>query len=114
MQTQGFHKFIEQNALANKNHPYSMAEFFEDNVELLISHSFKKLKAAQQEMIDQVKINLGQPVKFKFNGILAKYVEGMKKKELKVITDELTKLQAETGQEAQSASAGAREPQEWS
>ena len=33
MQTQGFHKFIEQNALGNKNHPYSMAEFFEDNVE---------------------------------------------------------------------------------
>lgn len=59
MQTQGFHKFIEQNALGNKNHPYSMAEFFEDNVELLMLHPFKKLKAAQQEMIDQVKVNLG-------------------------------------------------------
>lgn len=48
-------------------------------------------------------------MKFKFNGILAKYVEGMKKKELKAITDELTKLQAETEQEAQSASACAKE-----
>lgn len=41
----------------------------------------KKLKAAQQEMIDQAKYNLATPVKFKFNGIYSKYVEGLRKRE---------------------------------
>ena len=52
VQTQGFHKFIEQNSLSSKNGTYSMAEFFEDNVALINQHPFKKLRAAQQEMID--------------------------------------------------------------
>ena len=32
-------------------------------------------------MIDQVKYNLATPVKLKFNGILSKYVEGLRKRE---------------------------------
>lgn len=34
-------------------------------------------------MIDQAKHNLSTPVKMKFNGILSKYVEGIRKRELK-------------------------------
>ena len=67
--------------------------FFEMNIELLNESSLKKLKAAQQEMIDQTKVNLGQPVKFKFNGILAKYIEGIKKRENRSRSAELTELE---------------------
>ena len=93
VQTQCFHKFIEQTSLGGKNQTESMAVFFEMNIELLIESSLKKLKAAQQEMIDQTKVNLGQPVKFKFNGILAKYVDGIKKRENKLRSLELTELE---------------------
>ena len=44
-------------------------------------------------MIDQTKVNLGQPVKFKFNGILAKYIDGIKKRENRLRNAELTELE---------------------
>ena len=44
-------------------------------------------------MIDQTKVNLGQPVKFKFNGILSKYIDGIRKRESKLKSDELTALE---------------------
>ena len=58
--------------------------FFEACVELCSENkmNMKRLKAAQQEMIDQARHNLATPVRFKFNGILTKYVEGLRKREL--------------------------------
>ena len=55
-------------------------------------------------MIDQTKVNLGQPVKFKFNGILSKYVDGIRKRENKQKSDELIALeQSEVEQAATMA-----------
>ena len=55
-------------------------------------------------MIDQTKVNLGQPVKFKFNGILTKYIDGIRKRENKIKNEELTALeQAEVEQAATMA-----------
>jgi len=81
-----------------------MSVFFEMNIELLSEYSLKKLKMAQQDMIDQTKVNLGQPVKFKFNGILSKYVDGIRKRENKQKSDELIALeQSEVEQAATMA-----------
>lgn len=33
-------------------------------------------------MIDQAKLNLAQPVKYKLGGIYSKYVEGLRKREI--------------------------------
>lgn len=61
-------------------------------------------------MIDQTKVNLGQPVKFKFNGILAKYIDGIKKRENRLRNAELTELeQAEAEQAATMANTGESE-----
>ena len=46
IQTQGFHKFIEQTSLGGKEQTESMAVFFEMNIELLNESSLKRLKAA--------------------------------------------------------------------
>ena len=80
VKTQAFHEFIEQNIGDNEG-AENAAVFFESCIELLLESSLKKLKAAQQEMIDQAKYNLATPVKFKLNGIYSKYVEGLRKRE---------------------------------
>ena len=58
----------------------------------------KKIKAAQQEMIDQAKHNLATPIKFKFSGIYSKYVNGIRKRELK-IRRQLEQLEAQVSNE---------------
>ena len=53
---------------------------------------------------------MGQPVKFKFNGILSKYVDGIKKRENRLRGLELTELeQAEAEQAATMANTGESE-----
>ena len=83
IKTQAFHEFIEQNSQGeNEDGAQNAAVFFESCIELLYESSLKKLKAAQQEMIDQAKYNLATPIRFKFNGIYTKYVEGLRKREV--------------------------------
>ena len=79
-------EFIEQNYIGQKEEGDNAAIFFESCIELLNESSLKKLKEAQQDMIDQAKHNLATPVKFKFNGIYSKYLEGLRKRELRMRT----------------------------
>lgn len=62
----------------------------------------KKLKAAQQEMIDQAKYNLATPVKFKLNGIISKYVDGLRSREVH-LRNCLEKIQDEESKEQKFA-----------
>lgn len=57
--------------------------FFDSCIDVLVEHDMSRLKAAQQEMIDTAMHNLQTPVKYKFTGILQKYVEGLQKTEKK-------------------------------
>ena len=58
--------------------------FFETSIELLLDENMRKLKSAQQQMIDQAKHNLANPVQLRFTGIKSKYVEGIRQRELKL------------------------------
>ena len=50
-----------------------MSGFFYKNVIFLRENSLKQLKRVQQELIDQARWNLAQPIMFKFSGVLSKY-----------------------------------------
>lgn len=55
--------------------PNSTQGFFKTNIEFLEKNSLKKLKQAQQKLIDQARWNLAQPIMFKFSGIMKKYTK---------------------------------------
>jgi hypothetical protein len=47
--------------------------FFQSNMSFYLKYSLSKLKKAQQDLIDQARWNLAQPIKFYFSGVLQKY-----------------------------------------
>jgi len=79
--TQAFSTFIEQSCLGARTNPQTKEGFFELNIEFVLETSLKKLKQTQQELIDQAKLNLAQPVKLKFSGIVNKYAELLRSRE---------------------------------
>lgn len=80
IKSQTFHEFIEQqygDKFENGEGAENASMFFDSCIDVLVEHDMSKLKAAQQEMIDTAMHNLATPVKYKFTGIITKYVDGL-------------------------------------
>ena len=55
-----------------------MSGFFILNQDLSLQMSMKNLKRYQQDLIDNARLNLAQPIKYKFSGFIKKYYSSLK------------------------------------
>ncbi|CDW85806.1 UNKNOWN [Stylonychia lemnae] len=96
VRTQSFNNFIEETY--KNTTPKSVIGFFQTNLEVMIDHSFKKLKKEQNKLLDKTFFNLQNPVKFNIAGMYRHYKQQLLMKNAKKLYQILKDEGIEDGQ----------------